>query len=132
MCFWWFFFGVPRGAPAPPGISADPHSPGPGGGHGALAHLEGLIAKEIGCLHRFSLLKNGAPLGERAAWNFQWLFLHHANSGRDGLFVGFFAVFVYVGFVLLAVGQAARAADAAAYTGHALDKVAGQEALGGF
>ena len=47
----------------------------------------------------------------------------------DGLFVCLHAVLIYLGFVFLSVGQAPRAADAAADACHALDKVGVKQIL---
>ena len=49
----------------------------------------------------------------------------------DGLFHGLVAVFVHIGLALGPVGDAACAADAAAFAGHTLDKVVGQHILAG-
>ena len=49
----------------------------------------------------------------------------------DGLFHGLVAVFVHIGLALGPVGDAACAADAAAFAGHTLDKVVGQHILVG-
>src|SRR5699024_8235904 len=56
--------------------------------------------------------------------------VEHAYGVRNALFQGESAVGVHFALILLAVGEAARAADTAVHTRHALYEIGVQHALG--
>lgn len=79
--------------------------------------LTGMRAGDAECAERHLICQQQFTLAEG-------LMLFQDGYGiRDGFFVGFFAVFIDLSFIFLAVGEATGAADTAAGAGHAFNEV---------